>query len=135
MTLYQLSISAYLELQSLYWKTLVVNVWATWCLPCRREMPMLNETVSENPELLFYLLIRVKIASRCKTILLRLTFHQNMFYLIQVRIQPISGCRRLSHTFFYDAKGQQMSASYGELSRATLNDHLKHIRDISPIVT
>lgn len=22
----------------------VVNVWATWCLPCRREIPLLNET-------------------------------------------------------------------------------------------
>ena len=23
-------------------KTLVINFWATWCAPCRREIPMLN---------------------------------------------------------------------------------------------
>jgi len=24
-------------------KTLLINFWATWCEPCRKEMPMLNE--------------------------------------------------------------------------------------------
>src|SRR3954451_15215113 len=24
-------------------KTLLVNLWATWCVPCRKEMPALNE--------------------------------------------------------------------------------------------
>ena len=24
-------------------KTVIVNFWATWCRPCRRELPMLNE--------------------------------------------------------------------------------------------
>lgn len=29
-------------------KPLVVNFWATWCAPCRREIPMLMEMQSEN---------------------------------------------------------------------------------------
>lgn len=28
-------------------KTLVVNFWATWCAPCRKEMPMLSELQTE----------------------------------------------------------------------------------------
>lgn len=29
-------------------KALVVNFWATWCAPCRREMPLLMELESEH---------------------------------------------------------------------------------------
>ena len=33
-----------LSMQSLRGKVVLVNVWATWCLPCRVEMPMLEST-------------------------------------------------------------------------------------------
>ena len=32
--------------QSLQGKMLVLNIWATWCPPCRREMPSLNRLSS-----------------------------------------------------------------------------------------
>jgi len=28
-------------------KTLLINFWATWCEPCRKEMPMLNDLQSQ----------------------------------------------------------------------------------------
>lgn len=33
-----------LSMQHLRGKVVLVNVWATWCLPCRVEMPMLEST-------------------------------------------------------------------------------------------
>ncbi|MFT3752561.1 MAG: TlpA disulfide reductase family protein [Paludibacter sp.] len=39
------------ELQSSHsWpgKSLVVNFWATWCAPCRREIPLLNQLATEH---------------------------------------------------------------------------------------
>lgn len=32
----------------------VLNLWATWCGPCRREMPMLEQAISDYPDVLFY---------------------------------------------------------------------------------
>lgn len=29
-------------------KTLLINFWATWCEPCRKEMPMLNELQAQH---------------------------------------------------------------------------------------
>lgn len=36
-----------LQLASLHGKVVVLNVWATWCVPCRREMPMLDSLRAE----------------------------------------------------------------------------------------
>lgn len=31
-------------------KTVLLNVWATWCTPCRREMPALDALQRERPD-------------------------------------------------------------------------------------
>lgn len=36
-----------LQLATLHGKVVVLNVWATWCVPCRREMPMLDSLRAE----------------------------------------------------------------------------------------
>lgn len=32
-------------------KWLVVNLWATWCMPCREEMPALDRLAAARPEM------------------------------------------------------------------------------------
>lgn len=34
-------------------RPLIINLWATWCPPCRREMPMLAEMARQNPDVDF----------------------------------------------------------------------------------
>ena len=31
-------------------KVVVINYWAIWCAPCRKEIPELNELATHNPE-------------------------------------------------------------------------------------
>ncbi len=38
------------SLASLSGQTVLINVWATWCPPCREEMPMLVEYARRNPK-------------------------------------------------------------------------------------
>lgn len=34
-------------------KPLVINLWATWCPPCRREMPVLAKAAKDHPDVRF----------------------------------------------------------------------------------
>ena len=33
---------------------MILNFWATWCLPCKKEMPSLEELSKEYPEIMIY---------------------------------------------------------------------------------
>ena len=35
-------------------KTYVINFWATWCAPCKREMPSLEKLTNKYPEIKVY---------------------------------------------------------------------------------
>lgn len=114
------------ELQSFVGKPMVVNVWATWCLPCRREMPMLHDMAQLNPDVTFLFINQGEDAQTVNS------------YFESVKITPehvlldpgqdygqAMGVVGYPSTFFYNAQGLQVDASYGELSRALLSNHLQ----------
>lgn len=41
------------NLQDLKNQKVVINLWASWCAPCRREMPMLEQAARQNPDVRF----------------------------------------------------------------------------------
>jgi thiol-disulfide isomerase/thioredoxin len=40
-----------LSLQSLHGRPVLINHWATWCRPCRAEMPLLVQAARDHPDL------------------------------------------------------------------------------------
>ncbi|MEE4296285.1 MAG: TlpA disulfide reductase family protein [Wenzhouxiangella sp.] len=40
---------AWVDAQDFQGQVLIVNFWATWCAPCRREMPILDEMARAHP--------------------------------------------------------------------------------------
>lgn len=41
------------DLEALRGRVVVMNFWATWCLSCRREMPVLDRVAARRPEVSF----------------------------------------------------------------------------------
>lgn len=102
-------------------KPMVVNLWATWCPPCRREMPMLAQAQAEHPEVTFVFVNQGEGVGEVRNFL-----RQTGVDLDNVLLDPHGalgqavGSRALPTTLFYDAEGRLADTHLGQLSRATL---------------
>jgi thiol-disulfide isomerase/thioredoxin len=109
----------------------VVNIWASWCGPCRREMPMLADVSQARSDVTF---LFVNQGESAETI--RQYFENEGLELEPVlldRRQELSrhyGVRGLPTTLFFDAQGRFTDAHMGELSRAAVLDYLSGISEV-----
>src|SRR3546814_20650866 len=69
----------------------VLNLWATWCPPCRREMPILEQAQTAFPEVAFVLINQGEIAQQAMTYL-----ESEALSLTDVLLDPSSEIGRAS---------------------------------------
>lgn len=107
-------------------KPMVVNLWASWCPPCIREMPVLESAQQNNPDITF---VYVNQGEHPETINRFMNEQglslQNVLTDTSASLGRTTGSQALPTTLFYNANGQQVNAHLGELSRATLAHNLK----------
>ncbi|MBR7959634.1 TlpA family protein disulfide reductase [Burkholderia sp. AU19243] len=106
-------------------KPVVVNLWATWCAPCRREMPILEQAQRDRPDLAVLMLNQGENAQTVRAFLERqgLQF-DNVLLDPSLRAMHAYGSRGLPTTLFFNAKGELVESHMGELSAARLRDTL-----------
>jgi thiol-disulfide isomerase/thioredoxin len=100
---------------------LVINLWATWCPPCRREMPVLENAQQQRPDLTFLFVNQGESMQSVSTFLatqgLSLT---NILFDGGGRLGQAVGSMALPTTLFYNAEGRLLASHLGELSDASL---------------
>jgi thiol-disulfide isomerase/thioredoxin len=110
-------------------KPLVVNLWATWCPPCRREMPVLAEAQRNEPDVTF-LFVNQGEGTQLITEFLDAEGYglENVLLDTGGRLGQYIGSSALPTTLFYDADGRQIGSHLGELSRASLARALEGLK-------
>ena len=117
------------ELQDYLGKPLVVNLWATWCPPCRREMPVLAEAQRDNPELTVLFVNQGEGQGVVSQYLAAEALGlDNVLLDSGARLGQHVGSMALPSTLFYDAEGRQVGSHLGELSRASLTRALEVLK-------
>ena len=108
---------------------LVVNLWARWCPPCRREMPVLAAAQQRETG------VRFVFANQGEDAVPVLRYLAgNSLKLSNVVFDPAAvlgsavGSKALPTTLFYDATGQLVDTHLGELSAASLASKLQRLR-------
>lgn len=112
---------------------IVLNVWASWCPPCVREMPVLEQAQRDYPQLQFLFANLGEDAGAVESFLQRLDVQLDNVLLDQRNaISQHYGSLGLPTTLFIDAQGQLRDSHLGELSNASLKDKLARLLPNQP---
>jgi thiol-disulfide isomerase/thioredoxin len=109
-------------------KPIVINLWASWCPPCRREMPMMAELAAKNEQVEFVFANQGEGRAAIEKYL-----QQHNIALPNVLLDQFSDLSRhynapgLPATLFIGADGMLKSAHLGEISRETLQSNIERL--------
>lgn len=111
----------------------VVNLWATWCPPCQREMPMLHAAQQARPDVNFVFLNQGESAQQVAAYLRKSGLAlQNVLLDGRGDAGAALGHRALPTTLFFDAGGRLIDTRLGELSEASLAERLATLSSATP---
>ena len=109
-------------------KPVLVNFWATWCAPCREEMPLIQSKYKETQKDLVVLGVNFdEPADMVKK------FASDLNLTFPILLDPGGKISAVYHvngyptTFFIDADGIIRAEHIGSLSRSQLNSYLQMI--------
>jgi thiol-disulfide isomerase/thioredoxin len=110
-------------------KPMVINLWATWCPPCRREMPLLASAQERETEIAFVFANQGEDRETVKRYAASAQIE-----LANVLLDPAAGIGReigsmaLPITLFYDRSGRLVDSRIGGLSEELLADKIDRLR-------
>jgi cytochrome c biogenesis protein CcmG/thiol:disulfide interchange protein DsbE len=108
------------HLDDLRGQPFVINLWATWCPPCQREMPMMVDVASTTPIPVLFV-NQGETADRIrKFVRARRLTKASVLSDPNGRVATAIGTPALPTTLFIDAEGKVRTRHFGEISRAAL---------------
>lgn len=103
-------------------RPVVLNLWATWCPPCRREMPMMTELAAGTPQVDFIFANQGDSVAQVRAFLKGHGLsHAGMVRDPRNRLMAELDAVGLPATLVFDARGRLVGAHTGEISRAALS--------------
>lgn len=115
-----------LQLTSLVGQPTVINLWATWCLPCLRELPMMANMMRRQPDVSF---VFADQGEQRATVQTYLAEHPEMA-LRGVVLDPDQKLsvefqtHGLPMTLFFDGDGNHVHSHIGELTEVELFNYV-----------
>ncbi|MCU1753007.1 TlpA disulfide reductase family protein [Pseudomonas sp. 6D_7.1_Bac1] len=114
---------------------LVINLWATWCPPCRREMPVLENAQQHRPDLTFLFVNQAESIQSVSTFLATQGLSlSNVLFDGGGRLGQAVGSMAMPTTLFYSAEGRLLGSHLGELSEASLARALESFDTPNPAI-
>lgn len=110
-------------------RPVVVNLWATWCAPCRVEMPMLAAAQQREAAVGFLFVNQGESPAAVQAYLRKEGLPLREVLLDKgSKLGEAIGSRGIPVTLFYDAQGRQVDAHFGLLNAAALESRLRQLR-------
>lgn len=109
-------------------KPVVINLWASWCPPCRREMPLLADVAAARTDVVFLFVNQGEAPHTIRSYLDREKLSIGNILLDQSMLVPRHyNTPGLPITLFLRSDGTLASMHVGEISREALNAKIGRI--------
>lgn len=115
---------AFADLQG---KPVVVNFWATWCEPCREEMPLLQSLAEENQDLIVLGVNNNETAAVIERFVKTFQISFDILLDVDGRIAGKFQVFGFPTTYFIDREGILRATHIGQLDEGLLTIYLEKI--------
>ena len=112
-------------------KPVVLNFWASWCGPCKREMPDFNEKYLELKDKVHFLMVNVTgndTKEDAQAYVKQMGFAFPILFDMESSAAIAYGIHSFPTTYFIDAEGNAVAYAVGALSKASLQEGIDLIR-------
>ena len=107
----------------------VINLWASWCPPCRRELPMMMALAEATPGVQVLFINQGESAPDVREYLLQQDLNTDRVLLDAASdAMTLFETPGLPATLFFSSSGQLDSLHLGEISRAAFQSQLQSLR-------
>lgn len=114
-------------------RPVIVNLWATWCPPCRAEMPVLARAQREHPEVLIVLVNQGESSDTIRNYLARERLAVEAVWRDpSSALGPALGSGALPTTVVFDAQGRRVQAHVGMVNEASLRLMIRAVQPSRP---
>lgn len=113
------------SLSSYFGKPIVLNFWASWCGPCKSEMPDFQEAYEEYGDEIHFVMVNMTEGSRetkesAQRFIQEQGFTFPVLYDTQMNAAITYSAWTLPTTYFIDEQGYLVAQGRGALDRETL---------------
>lgn len=118
------------KLSDHFGKPIVLNFWASWCAPCKREMPDFNEKHLEHSGEVQFLMVNLTgydTVEDAKAVIEANGYSFPVLYDIDSEAASVYGVTSFPTTYFIDAEGYLIAYAKGAISADTLQEGIDMI--------
>lgn len=108
---------------------LIINLWATWCPPCRRELPLFERVAAEQTDVAFVFASQRETAQTVASYLARENVQlSNVLIDSEGQLAQHYGTLGLPVTLFVGGDGLLRHTHVGEISQEVLLDQIRRLQ-------
>ncbi len=120
------------QLSDFFGKPIVVNFWATWCPPCRSELPAFENMYQKYKETVVFLMVNLTDGQRDTVSIVNEFISHNeytfpVYYDIEYNASNTYEVYSIPETLFINSDGSLFNTEVGAISETTLERYIKQM--------